>query len=188
MNKLLRIISSAVVTTACIGSFASAEPCSGATIVDTGPNSNNVIGCSDVNTLTISCMNNVLVGTTNIQNGASGAADNSDNTVTGFAQTGTVANYNNTSVQLGITGCGQESAVTPPVAPVIPAASAETPGGGEGGASAPETPGGEGSASELPNTSSTPIATAVAGGAAVLSVLALSSRFAIEAYRRFAIK
>jgi len=104
MKKLFSIVTTAVVSVACVGNFASAATCDGL-ITLTGPGSNNTVSCEEVNNINVTCTNNVWVGTVNNQTGSSGSGDVSGNTSGGTVATGTVVNQNGQDVTIG-TGCG----------------------------------------------------------------------------------
>jgi hypothetical protein len=174
VKKLLQILSSIVIGTAFIGSFAGATDCSGA-IEGTGPGSNNQISCTDTNNIVVTCMNNVIVGTVNNQTGNSGSGNIQFNTSTGQVLTGQVVNNNGTNVTIGATGCGG----TPATTVEAPGQGDFSPPAGGAGAAGPE---------ELPNTASAPVAAIFAGSIAIAAVLAAASRLAVTAYRHFTIK
>ena len=182
MKKLFQILSSAIISVACMGSLAAyADPASG-TITLTGPGSNNTFTDNENNTYTFTCNNTVPVTTTNTQTGVSGSGTVSVNTNGGTAQSGQAFNVNGTNVTVGASCNCTEQLFS--AAAVCPTAAAVTPGAG-----ALEAPGGGGAgAAELPNTAGAQTATIAAGSLVVLGVMAAASRLAVTAYRRFAIK
>jgi hypothetical protein len=167
VKKLLQILGAAIISTAFIGSFASAATCDG-TISVTGPGSNNTINCTNVSNIVLTCTNNVIVGSVNTQTGTSGNSNTSNNTSAGNAATGQVVNDNGNNVTIGAS-CGDTQV-----------AANETPGRGEAG-------GGEGAAGGLPevlpDTATAPIAPLVAASVASAAAVVGLSRFVVTAYR-----
>lgn len=169
MKKVAKIISAAVVSTAFMGTVASAATCDGdITITNTGPGSNNTISCTDVSNIELNCNNNVIVATVNTQNGTTGSADTSGNTAAGNAVSGQVVNNNGNNVTVG-GGCEQLAATSTPDTPGM--------GGGGGGAGAftPEV---------LPDTSTPSPVLSVFGVIAAATGVAAVSRVAVTAYRK----
>lgn len=173
MNKVIHIATSAVVSAACMGSFASAATCDGIVTL-TGPDSNNTVSCNEINNINVNCNNNLWVGTVNDQTGSSGSGDVSGNTSGGNVATGTVVNDNGQNVTIG-TSCngagsgGVDVAATP---------------------NAPENPSGAGSTtpSVLPYTANdTPLSIAVTGIVTAAGAY-VATRLGIIAFRHYKLK
>jgi hypothetical protein len=166
MKKFIQILTTAIISTAFIGSFASAASCDG-TITVTGPGSNNTITCNDDTNITVSCVNNVTVGNINNQTGSSGSASSGSNTSGGNVATGTVVNDNGNNVTIG-------ASCNTPTGAVV-----ETPGKGS-----TEVPGGgQGGIGELPNTANTPAVITVIRTALIATGLVFAAHFAYKASR-----
>lgn len=175
MKKLVKIFSATIVSTAFMGSVASAVTCDGTiTISNTGPGSNNTVSCTDVSNIVLNCTNNVVVGTVNTQTGTSGNGDTSNNTTGGNAVTGQVVNDNGNNVTIG-GGC-EQLAATPGTG------STGGGGGGGGGGAGAFTP------EALPNTSTTSSAVAVLGTLASATGLVALSRLVVVTYRKLALR
>jgi hypothetical protein len=174
VKKLLKILSAAVISTAFMGSMASAATCDGVISV-TGPGSNNQISCNDVRNIVVTCTNNIWVGNVNDQDATSGSGSVTGNTTGGNVATGEVVNNNGNDVTIGA-HCG-------PAATTV-----STPGvgsaGGEGGGGAGEA----GGPAVLPFTAATPAAFIAAGSLAAAAGVTALSRLVVAAYRRVSIK
>lgn len=165
MKKVAKIVSAAIVSTAFMGTVASAATCDGTiTITNTGPGSNNTVSCTDVSNIVLNCTNDIVVATVNTQTGTTGNGDTSNNTTGASAVTGQVVNNNGNNVTIG-GGCEQLTATSTPM----------TPGKGGGGAFTPEV---------LPNTSSSSPVLAVLGVIAAATGITVISRVAVIAYRK----
>ncbi len=140
----MKIFSAAIVSTAFIGSAAGAVSCDG-TISLTGPGSNNIISCNEVNNIAISCINDVIVGSINTQTGTSGDGSATNNTNGGNVATGTVLNDNGQNI---VVGASCETIATTDTDAGGGSGAADTPDGGQGAATMPL---------ELPNTSASNI-------------------------------
>lgn len=174
MKKFVKIFSATIVSTAFMGSVASAATCDGTiTISNTGPGSNNTVSCTDVSNIVLNCTNNVVVGTVNTQTGSSGNGDTSNNTSGGNAVTGQVVNDNGNNVTIG-GGCEQLAA-----APGTGNTGGGDSTGGGAGAFTPDT---------LPNTSTASSAFAILGTLASAAGLVALSRLAVVAYRKIALR
>ncbi|USN96770.1 MAG: hypothetical protein H6797_01030 [Candidatus Nomurabacteria bacterium] len=176
MNKVIHIATSAVVSAACMGSFASAATCDGIVTL-TGPDSNNTVSCNDVNNINVTCNNNLWVGTVNNQTGSSGSGDVSGNTTGGNVATGTVVNDNGQNVTIGTSCNGADGGGG------VGVASTPTP-------SAPENPSGAGSTtpSVLPYTANdTPLSIAVTGIVTAAGAY-VATRLGIIAFRHYKLK
>lgn len=183
MKKILKIIAAAVVSTAFIGSFASAATCNDIVINNSGDDATNTVTCKSVTDVTVECKNNVIVANANYQNAQTGDATGSGNQSSGSVKSGTAVNYNGTDTTVGAT-CGAAESPAPTPAPV-------TPAGGKGGAGATTAaaPGkGAFAPAALPYTGGNTGLIAVVTTLAVAGSLAAGSRFAIATYRRFGSK
>ena len=175
MRKLVQIITTAIVSVALVGGAASAQssqPCNG-TITVSGNNSNVSIDCSDINTVVISCVNNVNVTTINYQNGVSGPATVTGNASGGNATSGGVFNTNNSNVD-ATAACAEES-----TSPTPTPTTTTTPTPSESPTVKPAA---------LPNTSTISAESAIVAGLAIAAIIVAASRLAIAAYRHFTIK
>lgn len=185
MNKILQILSAIIVSVGFIGNVANAQTCD-ANVDNSGNGNTTEVECEEVRNVNIVCENGVYVANFVVQGGQSGNGTVTGNQSSGSVSTGTVANYNNQEVTIGITGCGGSD--TTPETPVTPG------GGGNNGGNNPGNGGGIGAAAAkqpitaLPFTASNDtVAIAVASIAGLAVVLALS-RVAIAAYRRSNLK
>ncbi|MDB5176642.1 MAG: hypothetical protein JWN75_310 [Candidatus Saccharibacteria bacterium] len=183
MKKLVQILTAAVISVGFIGSVASATTDCQTVVYNSGDNNPTTIECINIKTIDITCVNNVTVANISYQDGKSGPAIVGGNEAGGSATTGTVTNSNNTTTELGVTGCA--GAVTPSVSPsvspspsVTPASSV-TPGKG---ATTPVTP------TVLPYTAGNSAAEIVAVSLVSAAGVVVASRLAIAAYRRFSEK
>ena len=174
MKRILKFVTALIVSTAFIGNFASATPCSGE-ILNTGPVSDNVIKCEVVNNVTIECDNTLYLLTVNDQDATSGDGNVTRNTSTGDVVSGDAANINLTSSDVNIDSlCAIPLSVAPGGGAIVPAESTpEQPGGGEGAAPA-----------MLPNTASASIAPLAIASLAASAFVVATSRLAVAAYRR----
>lgn len=177
MKKVIQTIVAAILSVATMGSFASAASCDG-TIAVTGPGSNNVIKCTDVNNLVVTCTNNAYVANVNYQDANSGQAGVGGNTLSGSASSGNVTNDNGQNVQLG-SSCGQ--AAPAPGGGAVTAAAAPAPGKG---AIAPQPAPGKGAAM-LPYTAGDSLAKMVIGTIIAAGSVLGVSRIGISAFRRY---
>ena len=169
MKRIIKVISAAVISTAFIGSVASAQTCD-ASINGTGTGSNNTVTCFEVNNQTITCTNNIVSAITNSQTSESGDADSSDNTTGGSASSGNAGNSNQSNITIG-SSCESLASTGNTPEPQLP---------GMGGAG-----GGAGSAGgELPNTASAITAPLALGALMISAVTIIVSRIALAAYRR----
>ena len=184
-KKIASVLSAAVVSTAFIGSFASAADCTDIVINNSGNDATNTVECESVTITNVRCENNVIVANANIQFAESGDGEVDGNESTGSVKTGTAVNYNGTDTTVGATCDEQTSAASP---------TAVTPAGkGGGGAVAPvaaqAVPGsGAAAPAVLPYTASDSAATAVVASLVGAAAIAGGSRFVLAAYRRFGAK
>lgn len=175
MRKVVQIITAAIVSVAFIGSIASAQsagPCNG-TVTVTGNNSNVVIDCNTINSVVISCVNNVNVATVNYQQGESGSATVTGNASGGSASSGGVFNTNNSNVDTTAACAVASTSPAPTPTPTT------TPTPGESATVKPAA---------LPNTSTVSAESAIVVGLAIAAVIVAASRLIIAAYRHFTLK
>ncbi len=173
VKRILQILSAAVLSVAFVGSVASAADCDGNfTITNTGSGSNNTIDCTDIDIVSVTCENNIVVLTYNDQEDTSGTATVTDNTTGGSAVSGTVTNVNGTTIDL--------AAVCAAVASPSPSPSV-TPGAGSVTPTSTKP-------TVLPFTAGNSAATIVAGSLAAAAGVVVVSRLAIAAYRRISVK
>jgi hypothetical protein len=172
MKKVLQILTAAVLSVSFIGVSASAqtiEACSGdITITNTGQGSNNTISCNDINTVVITCDNNINIATINYQNGQTGTATVTGNGLGGDATTGTVINTNSSVVDASAS-CAATASATP------------TPSTSPSPSTTPATV----KPAALPNTAGTDTMTVVLVSLAAAAGIVGLSRFAVAAYNRF---
>lgn len=178
MKKLMKMLAAVIVGAAFMGSVAGAQSptnvtCSDISISNTGPGSNNTITCNTVVDTTITCTNNVIVGSANIQTSTTGNASGQNNTTVGNINTGTAVNYNGTNTTIGAS-CGSTATPSTPVTPA-----------GNGGVA--PTPAGVG-ATVLPNTSGMSTGTIVAYSLLAAAAIVAISRLAVAAFRRYSVK
>ena len=158
MKKLIQIVTALVVSVGFVGSVASAqvaaETCT-TVINNSGDGNTTTVTCSNERTATISCVNNIIVGNYNDQEGES-------------LGDGSVVNYNNTQTTIGA-ACGATTTTSPSPSPTPSTSVTPTP------STKPKA---------LPNTATNDTASIVATSlVAAIGVVALS-RVAVAAYRR----
>lgn len=172
MKKIVPMVSAMVLSTAFIGSVASAQAqqnCDVLVINGTGPGSTNQIVCDVTVDVSVVCDNNIYVLDTNSQNAVTGAASTQGNVTSGTAISGNATNANGQTVEIGASCATTTTAGEEP----------EPGRGGGGGAFVPET------VETLPNTNNGSMAPAIAAGAAGIATTVAASHLAISAYRRF---
>jgi hypothetical protein len=170
MKKLIQILTTAVISTAFMGSMAGAQavsPCDSFIITNTGPHSNNGVDCFVNKNITLKCNNNIYTLNENDQVAKSGDADVSHNTTSGVAYSGDASNESSVLTNIDVS-CA---------AAIV----ADTGGGGGGATEAPG--GGEGAINELPNTANTPAIFTLISTAAIATGLVFATRFAYVASR-----
>lgn len=171
MKKFIQIATATILSAGFVGAVASAEACTtDATVDNSGDGNVTVVTCDSEKTATISCVNNVVVGNYNVQEGESGEGSNTGNESGGSVATGTVVNYNNTETTIGA-ACGTAATTptptpTPTTTPVVPGKGAVKP-------------------AALPNTASNNTATIIAVSLASAAAVVGLSRATVASYRRF---
>lgn len=169
MKKLIQIVAAAVVSVGFVGSIASAATCTTNVVIDNSGNGNvTTVTCDNEHTATITCVNNIVVGNYNNQQGGTGSGTSSG----GPVETGSVVNYNGTETKIGA-ACGASTTTSPSPSP--------------SGSPSPSTsmkPAPSVKPKALPNTATNDTASIVATSlVAAVGVVALS-RAAVAAYRR----
>ncbi len=172
MKKLLKILSAAVISTAFIGSFASAATCDEIVVNNTGPGSNNQVVCNVTVDVTVTCTNGTYLLNSNSQSAVSGAVNNQGNTSGGAAISGNATNENGQTVAIG-SQCGPATTTTTNEEPGRGAA------GGGAGAAMPDV---------LPNTASVSTETIVIGSLLVAAAVIALSRVIVVAHRHFTLR
>lgn len=170
MKKLLRIISAAIVGTAFMGVAASAQPlptCDSIEITNTGPGSFNEGVCKVSVDVTLVCENDIYVLNENDQAAVTGEASTIGNTSGGPAITGSAENENGQTVSIGASCDGEAEA---------PGSGSIAPPAGGGGGALPAA---------LPNTATSSLAPLAMASVIGAAAIALVSRLAVFAYRRF---
>lgn len=172
MKKLIQIVTAAVVSVGFVGSVASADTvsCTNVVVDNSGNGNTTTVTCTNKKTATISCVNNLIVGNYNVQEGQSG--DGSSNG--GPVQTGTVVNYNGTETTIGAS-CGASTTTSPTPTPSPSPSTSVSP-----------TPSVKPKA--LPNTATNDTASIVAVSLVAAAGIVGLSRVAVAAYRRIGSK
>lgn len=169
MKKVIQIVTAVVVSVGFVGSVASAqvaaETCT-TVISNSGDGNTTVVECNTEKIVTVTCVNNLVVGNYNVQEGESGSGSSTG----GSVASGTVVNYNNTQTTIGA-ACGASATTSPSPSPSPSTSVTPTP--------TPST-----KPKVLPNTATNDTASIVASSlVAAVGVVALS-RVAVAAYRR----
>lgn len=173
MKKLTQLLTGVLLAVGTVTVLASPQTayaltCSGE-ITNTGEGSINIITCEDEQSVELICENGVFIDNANNQEGESGQG----------MQTGDVINVNETTITIGVTGCGQEEV---PVTPEVPTggttpATPSTPAS----PAAPATPATK--PVVLPHTANNSVVY-VAVGLIVLVAVAVATRTGLALYRR----
>lgn len=194
MKKLTQIVSAILLSVAFVGvsntvsAIEGEGECSGAFVItNTGPESENIITCIDVENLIVTCQNNIYVLNDNDQFAHTGNSQGEGNTITGNAFTGDASNENRTIVEIGAE-CdvegeekeGEKGEKEEEKAPVV-VTGAEVPSAGAG-AAAPQK------VAALPFTAGNSTLETAAISAIVLATAFATIRLAVAAYRRQALK
>ncbi len=170
MKRIMQIITAAVLSVGFIGSVASAASCSDVIIVNSGDNNHTEVSCENVNTITLSCVDNKWVANVNYQQGTSGDAES----VNGTATSGSVTNDNETTTQLG-SSCGATTTPTSPTpTPSVTPSPSTTPAAVK--------------QAKLPYTAGTSAESVIVISLAAAASIVIASRLVVAAYRRSSIK
>lgn len=174
MKKLVKIISAVLISTAFIGSAASAATCDSIVINGTGPESTNTVTCNVQVDVNVTCVNNTYTLTDNSQAAVTGAAESEGNSTGGAAVSGNATNSNGQTVQIG-SSCTSTNSSTTPSSSTIPGASTAS----GAGAYIPDV---------LPHTSNESAIFPVAIILAVVAIVVTISRMIVTIYRRHTLR